>query len=128
MQNMAARVARQGNTYRPGPLGYRFTNMDRKGSILTLPDDERLVRGPTYGILPDGSMVKVPNAVKADIVSPADMHDQQYGNEMQEILKALMEGRQMPSAEDNRGMINFDRRPNFFTRQAHIGDGHMAHF
>ena len=48
-------------------------------------------------------MVKVPNAV-ADIVSPADMHDQQYGNDA-EILKALMEGRQLPNAEDNRGMM-----------------------
>ena len=125
---MTTRVARSGNTYRPGPLGYRFTNQDRKGSILTRPDDERLQRGPTYGILPDGKMVKVPNAVKADIVSPADMHDQQYGKEMTELLKALMEGRQMPNAEDNRGMVNFDRRPNFFTRQADIGGGHVAHF
>ena len=125
---MTARVARSGNTYRPGPLGYRFTNQDRKGSILTRPDDERLQRGPTYGILPDGKMVKVPTAVKADIVSPADMHDQQYGKEMTELLKALMEGRQLPDAQDNRGMVNFDRRPNFFTRQADIGGGHVAHF
>ena len=125
---MTARVARSGNTYRPGPLGYRFTNQDRKGSILTMPDDERLQRGPTYGILPDGKMVKVPNAVKNHTVAPSDGHDQKYGGEMMELLKSLMEGRQMPRAEDNRGMVNFDRRPNFFTRQADIGDGHVAHF
>jgi hypothetical protein len=125
---MSARVARSGNTYRPGPLGYRFTNQDRKGSILTRPDDERLQRGPTYGILPDGKMVKVPNAVKHNTVAPSDMHEQKYGGEMMELLKSLMEGRKMPKAEDNRGMVNFDRRPNFFTRQADIGDGHVAHF
>jgi hypothetical protein len=125
---MSARVARSGNTYRPGPLGYRFTNQDRKGSILTRPDDERLQRGPTYGILPDGKMVKVPNSVKNPTVAPGDGHDQKYGGEMMELLKSMMEGRKMPKAEDNRGMVNFDRRPNFFTRQADIGDGHVAHF
>ena len=125
---MAARVARQGNTYRPGPLGYRFTNKERIGSILTLPDDLRLQRGPTYGILPDGQMVKVPNSVKKQVHAPANGHDQKYGSEMMEVLNALLEGRKPPSAEENRGMVNFDRRPNFFTRQADIGGGDAAHF
>ena len=93
-----------------------------------MPDDERLQRGPTYGILPDGKMVKVPNSVKHNTVAPSDMHEQKYGGEMMELLNSLMEGRKMPKAEDNRGMVNFDRRPNFFTRQADIGDGHVAHF
>ena len=95
---------------------------------MTLPDDLRLQRGPTYGILPDGQMVKVPNSVKKQVYAPANGHDQKYGSEMMELLNALLEGRKLPSAEENRGMVNFDRRPNFFTRQADIGGGDAAHF
>ena len=127
-KKMVAAALGRGQTYKPGPCAHRFTNYDRKGAIWRLPDDERLVRGYTYSVLPDGRMVKVPAALKQHAGAPSEIHDQKAGSEMVELLRALMEGKKLPGDSENRQMINFDRRPNFFTRQADLGDGNVAHF
>jgi hypothetical protein len=123
---VAAALGRKQN-YRPGPCGYRFTNYDRKGAIWRLPDDRRLVRGYTYTILPDGRNVRVPTAQKQSVSAPSEAHDQKHGSEVMEMLQALMKGQKLPN-DQNRQMMNFDRRPNFFTRQADLGDGDHAHY
>ena len=125
---MVSAALGRGRSYKPGFYGYRFTNYDRKGSILTLPDDLRLVRGHTYTILPNGRMVKVPPALKQKVSAPAEVHDQEEGSEIMDVLRSLMEGRKLDGGNSGRTLQNFDRRPNFFTRQADLGDGNMAHF
>jgi hypothetical protein len=125
---MVSEALGRGLTYKPGSCGYRFTNYDRKGTILRLPDDRRLVRGHTYTILPNGRMVKVPAALKQKVSAPAEVHDQEEGAEIMDVLKALMEGRKLDPGNSGRTLQNFDRRPNFFTRQADLGGGDMAHF
>jgi len=128
LKTMVEAALGKGQTYKPGPCAYRFTNYDRKGAIWRLPDDERLQRGYTYTILPDGRMVKVPASLKQKVHAPSQVHEQKHGSEMVELLKSLMEGRKLPGGEENRQLINFDRRPNFFTRQADLGNGDVAHF
>ena len=112
-----------------GPCGYRFTDYPREGAIWRLPDDERIQRGPTLVILPSGRQVKVPNMLKSSVVAPSMVHEQEHGDDMLQMLKALMQGKKLPADRPNRQMINFDRRPNFFTRQADMGGGsEPAHF
>ncbi len=125
---MVSEALGRGLTYKPWPCGRRFTNYDRKGSILTLPDYLRLVRGHTYTILPNGRMVKVPAALKQKVSAPAEVHDQEEGAEIMDVLRSLMEGRKLGGQNSGRTLQNFDRRPNFFTRQADLGGGDMAHF
>ena len=125
---MVSEALGKGLTYKPGPCGRRFTNYDRKGAIWRLPDDRRLVRGHTYTILPTGRMVKVPTALKQKVAAPAEVHDQQEGAEIMDVLRALMEGSKLDTGNSGRTLQNFDRRPNFFTRQADLGDGNVAHF
>ena len=111
-----------------GPCAYRYTDRPRKGAIWRLPDDDRIRRGPTLVILPSGRQIRVPNFLKNQVVAPSMTHEKQYGDEMTELLKSLVKGERLPGDHPNRQMINFDRRPNFFTRQADMGDGSIAHF
>ena len=104
-----------------GPCAYRFWDYPRKGAIWRLPDDTSLVRGPTLVNLPHGKQIRVPANFKMSAASPAQVHDSQDQDSMMKQLANLLQGKAPPSAREQGARPNFDRRPNFFPRQAQLG-------
>jgi len=79
------------------PCAWRYFDYPRPGSIYTLPDNLRLVRGPTVVLLPSGKEIQVPAQMKRLVASPAEVHDAADGQDkMQQLLK-LLTAKQGPS-------------------------------
>ena len=80
------------------PLGWRYCDHPRPGSIYTLPDIPELVRGPTVVLLPSGKEIKVPRMARRDIQAKADVHTAMQGQGKLEGLLKILAGKQGPSA------------------------------
>ena len=80
------------------PMGYRYCDHPRPGSIYRLPDIPELVRGPTVVLLPSGKEIKVPQQMKHHVVSPGEVHTALAGqNKLQDLMKILT-AKQVPAA------------------------------
>ena len=72
------------------PMSYRYFDYPRPGSIFRLPDNPRLVRGPTYVKLPSGQDVQVPAQLKRSVIAPGQVHENDHAqNSMQQLLNLL---------------------------------------
>jgi len=115
-----------------GPCAWRYFDYPRTGSIYTLPDLVRLVRGPTVVLMPSGKEIRVPAQVKHMTAAPAEIHDQRESQgKMQQLLK-LLTAKQGPTAPAG---FKIGRAPAFQRsaehpreqiRQARMGDHTLA--
>ena len=73
------------------PMGYRYFDYPRVGSIYRLPDIP-VVRGKTYVRLYNGKDIEVDPQFKRDRAVPADMHDHGKANASLEDLLRMLTG------------------------------------
>ena len=104
------------DAYAAGPCAWRYFDYPRPGSIYRLPDLVRLVRGPTLVLLPSGKEIKVPAQLKAEVASPAEVHDMGDSQDKMKQLLKLLHGKQGPSAPTG---YKTGRAPAFQTASGH---------
>ena len=72
------------------PMGYRYYDYPRTGSIYRLPDIPILVRGKTYVRLHNGKDIEVDPQFKHDKAVPAMAHTHdKAANSLEDLLKML---------------------------------------
>jgi len=81
----------------------RYYSYPRPGSIYTLPDDPRLVRGPTLVKLHNGRDVRVPANAKADHAASSQKHDMGANDDMMKQMAALLGGKKPEGPEAQKG-------------------------
>ena len=79
-------------------MSYRFYDYPRPGSIYRLPDNPRLVRGPTYVKLPSGQDIQVSAQMKRDVVAPGQVHENGGAKNSMEQLLNLLGGKRAQEA------------------------------
>ena len=96
-----------------GPCSARYYDYPRPGSIYTMPDDLRLVRGPTIVKLHSGRDVRVPAHLKQMVSAPSQIHD---ANENEDVLKqlyALLSGQKKPECPQRQQGFGLPEGPGF---------------
>ena len=81
----------------------RFYDYPMRGSIYRLPDDPRLIRGPTLVKMDDGKDIRVPANFKADIKSGAQTHDDKANDGVMQQLMQMMQGRKPTGPKAQKG-------------------------
>jgi hypothetical protein len=96
-----------------GPCSARFYDYPRPGSIYTMPDDLRLVRGPTIVRLFSGRDVKVPANLKQMAHAPSQVHDAHDNEDVLKQLQALLSGRKAPEGPQRQQGFEMPQGPGY---------------
>ena len=81
----------------------RYTSYPRPGSIYRLPDDPRLIRGPTLVKLQSGRDMRVPANFRSEMRSQAHSHDMKANDGVMQQLAALLQGKKPEGPEAQKG-------------------------
>ena len=96
-----------------GPCSARYFDYPRPGSIYTMPDDLRLVRGPTIVKLFSGRDVKVPPNLKQMVRAPSQIHDASENDDVLKQLYSLLAGRKEPEGPQRQQGFGLPQGPGF---------------
>ena len=96
-----------------GPCSARYYDYPIIGSIYTMPDDLRLVRGPTIVKLHSGRDVVVPANLKQNVRAPSQVHDANENEDVLKQLQALLSGRKAPEGPQHQQGFGMPQGPGF---------------
>lgn len=96
-----------------GPCSARFFDYPRPGSIYTMPDDLRLVRGPTIVKLHSGRDVRVPSNLKQMARASSQIHDNEENEEILKKLYGLLSGKVEPEGPQRQKGFGLGEGPGF---------------